>query len=154
MCRTMVGSKTEKQSFDKLTTSGGGVRIGRGPLESLFAEARAALPDEACGLLLGRGGAIDSIRPARNVHATPATHFEIDPQTLIDAHREERAGGPALLGYYHSHPHGEPEPSVTDQASSARDGRIWAIISPPDRIMFWEDAPQGFQPLSHVVKAR
>ena len=58
----------------------------------------------------------------------PETHFEIDPQALIDAHRAARAGGPQVLGYYHSHPAGEPEPSATDRAMAAGDGRMWAIM--------------------------
>ncbi|MEO0464137.1 MAG: M67 family metallopeptidase [Pseudomonadota bacterium] len=150
----MVGAKTEKYSFDKLKTSGRGLQIDERALESLFAEAVAALPHEACGLLLGRAGEIASIRPARNVHPAPVTHFEIDPQALIDAHRAEREGGLAVLGYYHSHPTGDPHPSPTDRAMSARDGRIWAIIAPPDRIKFWEDGPTGFQPLPHSLQGR
>ena len=109
----------------------------------LIEEARAAFPHECCGLLLGRFGRIQTVRPARNVHPDPARRFEIDPQTLFDAHRRQRAGGPAVLGYYHSHPLGEPFPSETDQALSAKDGRIWAIVAGED-VMFWEDDRQRF----------
>ena len=47
------------------------------------------------------------------------------------------------MGYYHSHPLGEPFPSETDQALSAKDGRIWAIVAGED-VMFWEDDRQRF----------
>jgi len=109
----------------------------------LLEAAQAAHPHECCGLLLGRFGRIETARPARNVHSQPATHFEIDPQALIDAHRAARQGGPSLIGYYHSHPGGEPYPSRTDQEQSAGDGSIWAIIA-GTRVMFWEDAPDRF----------
>lgn len=120
------------------------------------AAAAAALPHEACGILLGEGGRIVAARAARNVHPAPRTHFEIDPRALIDAHRAARAGGPEVIGYFHSHPEGPPEPSATDRASAAGDGRVWAIIAPNDPgadVRFWRDGEQGFTPLSFDLVA-
>ncbi len=111
----------------------------------MIAQAREAFPHECCGLMLGRFGRIEIARPARNVHAQPERFFEIDPQALIDAHRDARKGGPALLGYYHSHPSGRPVPSPTDASRSAGDGLIWAIIGEGGEVRFWEDGPQGFE---------
>lgn len=120
--------------------------VTSGAKATLLAEAAAAYPFEACGLLLGAGGVITAAVPVRNVHPDPARHFEIDPTALIAAHRAQRAGGPQLLGYYHSHPTGSTEPSVTDQASASGDGRIWAIIA-AGTIGWWRDAPGGFEAL-------
>lgn len=115
------------------------------------AAAAAAHPREACGILLGTGTRIVAAREAANVHPAPDTHFEIDPQALIDAHRQARAGGAQVLGYFHSHPSGPPEPSATDRASAAGDGRVWAIIAGADDVRFWRDCPEGFVPLSYSV---
>ena len=112
--------------------------------------ARNAHPREACGLLLGRAGRVIEARECRNVHPQSERHFEIDPQALIDAHREEREGGPQILGYFHSHPSGEPSPSDTDRAMSAKDGKVWAIAG-GDHLRFWQDNPQGFDALSYEV---
>lgn len=112
-------------------------------LAAMRAHAAAAHPLEACGLLLGEGTCITEARAAANVHPAPAAHFEIDPQALIEAHRAARAGGPAVLGYYHSHPSGPAEPSATDRASAAGDGRVWAIIA-GDAVRFWQDGEEGF----------
>lgn len=89
----------------------------------------AAEKDEICGLLLGGAGRISAIRTAANVAADPAIHFEIDPAVLIAAHREARAGGPAVIGHYHSHPSGYPVPSATDVASAVPDGSYWMIVA-------------------------
>lgn len=125
-----------------------GLQVTRDVIELLHAEARRAHPQECCGILLGTAGHITSAKPAPNVHPTPQTHFEIDPQTLLDAHRAARADGPQVLGYYHSHPHGPDEPSATDRAEAAHDGAIWAIIS-GDAIGWWRDAASGFTTLPY-----
>ena len=127
--------------------------IGPGFLDRLHADAARAHPQECCGLLLGTGRRITALLPARNVHPAPLTHFEIDPQTLIDAHRAARAGGPQVLGYYHSHPSGPPRPSATDAAMAAGDGRIWAIVGEGD-VTFWRDGRNGFEALPYSVSDR
>lgn len=117
-------------------------------LDALLAQARAAHPREACGLLFGSGPTIISHRPAGNVHPKPQSHFEIDPQVLIDAHRAMRGGGPQLAGYYHSHPSGPPKPSATDRAMAAPDGMIWAIVG-EGCVTLWRAGEDGFEPLPY-----
>ncbi|MXO74667.1 peptidase [Altererythrobacter aerius] len=119
----------------------------------LLAEAAAAHPQEACGLILGSGDRIDTLRPAANVHPDPAAHFEIDPRALIGAHRAAREGGPQVLGYYHSHPFGPPAPSATDRAHATGDGRVWAIVG-EGTVGWWRDEPDGFVPLSYQWDGR
>ena len=101
-----------------------------------------AHPCECCGLLLGGDERITEIGPATNVHPTPETHFEIDPQALVDAHRAARAGGAQVVGYYHSHPNGFAEPSATDRVAASGDGRIWLIIA-AGSINGWKDTPEA-----------
>lgn len=96
-------------------------------MAAMEAAARAAYPNEACGILLGEGARITHFLETANVHPTPETHFEIDPQALIEAHKAEREGGPRIIGYFHSHPNGTAEPSATDLAMASSDGAVWAI---------------------------
>ena len=124
--------------------------IGKSVISLLIDEAHAAHPRECCGILLGEAGRISEARPTANVHPSPETHFEIDPQALIDAHRSARGGGPQVIGYYHSHPSGPPEPSATDRAMAAGDGLVWAIIG-HDSVMLWQDASGGFLALSYQI---
>lgn len=67
--------------------------------------------------------------PALNVAHDPRRSFEIDPAILFSAIRTERAGGARILGYYHSHPAGDPTPSAADLAQACADGRIWLILA-------------------------
>jgi proteasome lid subunit RPN8/RPN11 len=119
-------------------------------MATLLAEAALAAPRECCGLLLGRDGAVESAQPAANVAGDPLTRFEIDPAALFAAHRAARAGGPDLVGYYHSHPAGHPLPSATDCAHASGDGRVWAIVAGGD-VRFYRDGPDGLVPVPHRI---
>lgn len=130
------------------------MRVTSVVLNALIGEARAAHPRECCGLLFGTQGEITAHRPATNVHPKPQTHFEIEPRALIDAHREMRNGGQRLVGYYHSHPLGRPEPSATDQALAAKDGMTWAIVCAEKhggRVTLWRAGEEGLEPLPYRV---
>lgn len=111
-------------------------------LRGLIAAAAASPEAEVCGLLLGKGHAIRDAPAARNVAGDPAAAFEIDPATLFAALRVERAGGPAVIGHYHSHPTGVPMPSRCDAAAAMGDGRLWLILG-RDGGSFWRAMPDG-----------
>lgn len=116
-------------------------RLSSETLIDLFAAANASPDAEICGLLLGEGAQI-AARPATNVAVDPSRFFEIDPATLIAAHRAARDGGPAIVGHYHSHPSGNPDPSQRDAADAAPDGSLWLILT-RDRARLWRAVPQG-----------
>jgi proteasome lid subunit RPN8/RPN11 len=127
------------------------IRVTRPVMEALLAYASRAAPEECCGILFGEGALIDEARPAANVSADPRRRFEIDPQALVDAHRAARAGGPQVVGYFHSHPDGPAEPSATDRAQAAHDGSVWAIAG-TSGVTFWRDVEAGFAALSYAVE--
>jgi len=133
---------------------GSRLEVTSGVIATLREEASRAAPREACGLLLGRAEEVRCAVRADNVHPTPLRHFEIDPVALIAAHRAARQGGPAVLGYFHSHPTGLLAPSAVDRAQASGDGRVWAIVAPgagEGDITFWRDGEGGFEPLSYRV---
>jgi proteasome lid subunit RPN8/RPN11 len=83
-----------------------------------------------CGLLAGRDAVITSAFAARNVHAAPATAYEIAPDELFRIFREIRAQGFELLGIYHSHPTGENAPSPADIERAYYPDAAYVIVSP------------------------
>lgn len=103
------------------------LEISREALASVLAEAAASPDAEVCGLLLGQVLRVEHVVSCRNVADEPTSAFEIDPQALIAAHKAARAGGPAVIGHYHSHPTGSAEPSTRD-AAAARGGEVWLIV--------------------------
>jgi desampylase len=99
----------------------------------LLAEARAALPQECCGLLEGvRDGdalTVIALHPAANLSPEPETGFEIDPAAHFALQRALRGTERAVVGCYHSHPNGRAEPSPRDRAGGCEDGWVWLIIA-------------------------
>jgi proteasome lid subunit RPN8/RPN11 len=98
-------------------------------------------PLEACGLLFGTDGRIDAFQAVENVSETPDKAFEIDPRALFAALRAERAGGPRIVGYWHSHPSGDASPSATDAAMARADGKLWLIVA-ADGMALWRPVEQ------------
>ena len=80
-----------------------------------------------------------------NVAADPAISFEIDPTALIAAHNAARAGGPALVGHYHSHPNGSSEPSARDAEGAMGDGALWLILTNTEARLWLSRAVGAFE---------
>ncbi|WP_293883100.1 M67 family metallopeptidase [Sphingomonas sp.] len=118
------------------------VRISTAARQAMLALAAADPTREVCGLLFGTDGVIESVEATRNVAANPCLNFEIDPVALIAALRAERAGGPPVVGYFHSHPNGLSRPSPTDIALAAPDNRLWIILG--TTLTAWRSTPSGF----------
>lgn len=111
-------------------------------LAAMLDHARAAAPDEACGILFGAADSVAAAEPARNVAAHPARNFEIEPAALLRAHRDARAAGRQVVGWYHSHPDGLATPSATDAARAVEDGRLWLIVA-GGAVTAWRVVPGG-----------
>lgn len=97
--------------------------------QQLLRWAKAAGAHECCGLLRGSGNRIAAVELTRNVAADPTRHFELDPAALVAVHKDIRAGGLPLLGYFHSHPNGLAQPSEIDVAQASPDNLYWLIIA-------------------------
>lgn len=119
------------------------LEISSAALAAIRAHVASDPAREVCGLLFGSACRIEAIEAAENVAADPVRHFEIDPAALFRAIRAERAGGPMLVGYYHSHPGGRAEPSATDRAMAAADGKAWLIVA-GDEVTGWRATDPGF----------
>ena len=98
-------------------------------LARLLNEAEKTPEYEVCGLLFGTPTQIVGASRCRNVAPDPRSAFEVDPAALIAAHKAARAGGPTIVGCYHSHPGGPAVPSARDAAAAMPDGSIWLIMA-------------------------
>lgn len=98
--------------------------------------AEASYPEECCGVLVGRpladgepGVLVETVLPARNERAESRhNRFVISPEVVLAAHKEARAKGLDVLGYYHSHPDCAARPSEFDR-DHAWPGLSYLIVS-------------------------
>jgi [CysO sulfur-carrier protein]-S-L-cysteine hydrolase len=105
------------------------LRVRREIPACLIEEARREPRLECCGLLVGTGGVIEEILPARNALAS-ATAYEIAPLELFGLFRRMRERGLDLLGIYHSHPTTDNSPSPTDIERAYYPDAAYFILSP------------------------
>jgi proteasome lid subunit RPN8/RPN11 len=104
------------------------MRLAPSVVDCVVTHARSAVPAECCGLLLGRDDDVVMAFAARNIAATPASRFLIDPADHFTALREARRRGLSVIGFYHSHPRSAAEPSATDEAEASYDGYLYLIV--------------------------
>lgn len=96
------------------------MRVDPAELERTRLHARAELPREACGLILGReldDGTVDvvALEPVRNATTgTAEDTFEVHPEDHLALERRARANGLDVVGCWHSHPDSAARPSRTD----------------------------------------
>ncbi len=125
--------------------------------------ARAAYPEECCGLLIGhREGdrlVIDEIAESVNLSASPRDSFEIDLRLRLTLQKRLRGTGRDIVGHYHSHPDAPAAPSERDRAQAWEPDMIWLIAGVTEGLVgdlaaFRLDEAAGrFDPVAIVMLA-
>ena len=100
---------------------------------AIITAARANFPRECCGLLEGTmhtdGWRVTAVHESRNMADRPEQYFLIDPQLHINLLRHLRGTERSVIGCFHSHPRGRPEPSNTDLLSATDQNFLWLIAA-------------------------
>lgn len=123
--------------------------LAAGVHDRLIAIARAALPNEACGLLAGLAlpdadapVVVSAVWPVANSLRSPH-RFALDGAGMLDAEDRIEAAGRIVIGVFHSHPTSQAVPSATDRADAER----W---DPQHRFVHAIISMQGFVPTVRV----
>ena len=98
--------------------------------DEMVAHARVELPNECCGVLVGRSEIERSV-PMRSVPPAPDAYY-MDPEQQIELFTEMESTGEQLLGIYHSHPKGPLEPSDMDLRLASHPDALCCIVSLAD----------------------
>ncbi|HLX10585.1 MAG TPA: M67 family metallopeptidase [Thermoanaerobaculia bacterium] len=107
--------------------------VSAADMAAIGRHAERTYPEECCGFLLGeaRDGftRVARIVPAANERGDSRhNRFVMSPETVLAAHKEARAAGLAVVGYYHSHPDHPAAPSEFDR-EHAWPGLSYLIVS-------------------------
>lgn len=116
----MVGRVTsEEERFDTTRSGGERLLLAADVVAGIEEDLEQRYPREGCGVLLGRlegdRREVTGAVTAKNVWDGRADRYQVDPDFLGRLMTEEADGGPTILGFYHSHPDVDPEPSATDR---------------------------------------
>ena len=102
-------------------------------LQALIDHARAAVPNEACGLIVGdrpaaAGGRPLRFEPARNAAASPY-RYEIHPDDLYRLTVATDDADQVFWGILHSHTHTPAVPSPTDIGLAFYPDALYILVS-------------------------
>ena len=102
------------------------MRLTAAQHEELIAHAREEAPNECCGIVTLRDGAVEEVLRGENKRSSPYG-YELDDATLMRlAFLEDEGLAP---GVYHSHPRSAAEPSQTDINLATYDNALYLIVS-------------------------
>ena len=126
------------------------LRLAAPLVDAMVRAAVEAAPREACGLLVGRTGEVMRVVAAGNTDPSPA-RYRVAADDHFAALRAARRDGLEVIGAWHSHPHGPPEPSPTDTAEAAPDF-IYVIVglTPEPAVAAWQLVGGNFVAVSLV----
>ena len=102
------------------------MRMTREQWDELVSHAREEAPNECCGYMRLRDGAVDEVFRAINERHSPYG-YELGFEALRAANELDDEG--FGVGIYHSHPRSAPEPSQTDINLAAYPGWLQLIVS-------------------------
>ncbi len=104
--------------------------------------AQDEYPHEACGVIGGVDDKALTIVPLSNISPEPQHHYHIDDTGLTTTLFDLQNKGWSLIGFYHSHPTGDPIPSPTDIQQATYPNTPYVIIGLRQRddpsIAAWE----------------
>ena len=131
------------------------MRIAYAAARELAADAARRAPDEACGLLAGKGALISLALPIRNAAANRDAQFALAPDEQLRGMKRIDALGLDWLGVYHSHPGSPPIPSLSDLAGAVDGSLLQLIVSleqPKPRLKLWRVDGASAVPLELVYQ--
>ncbi len=96
--------------------------------QEIFRHCLAQRPNEACGLLAGRGERVERVYLARNKEQSPV-RYEIDPADLIRIFRDIDDSDLELVGIFHSHVFTQAHPSQTDVRLAYYPDALYLLVS-------------------------
>lgn len=102
--------------------------IPKNIIEGIIEQAQRELPDEACGLLVGKENEASKQYPLTNIDHSPE-HFSFDPAEQFRVLREARKDGLRIIANYHSHPESPARPSKEDIRLAYDPDIIYVILS-------------------------
>ena len=96
--------------------------------QDMLAHCRAGCPNEACGILAGKGNEISKIYKLTNIEKSPVSYF-MDSKEQFEVMKDMRDNNLSMLAIFHSHPSSGAYPSAKDVSLAFYDDCVYIIVS-------------------------
>lgn len=103
--------------------------MSRSQRAEMLAHVLKVLPEEACGILAGRRGAVEAVLPVTNQLHSPIRYY-MEPLNLLECFHWIDEQNLEFLGVFHSHPSGPDRPSARDVEENSYPGKVQLIWFP------------------------
>lgn len=108
------------------------ITLTKNQKQILIEHATKSAPNESCALLFGNEDintcTVKDIFLTENTERSPI-NFTISNEELLAGYKEAERKGLDVIGIFHSHPHSEARPSMTDKKFMTVNPVIWVIFS-------------------------
>lgn len=102
--------------------------ISKNLFDEMLSHCRDTYPNEACGILAGRGKQVLKIYKMANIEKS-SVNYEFDSREHIKAIRDMRENNHTMLAIFHSHPSSSAYPSPKDVSLAFYDDCMYVIVS-------------------------
>lgn len=96
--------------------------------EEMLVHCKGGYPNEACGILSGRGGEVLKIYKMNNIEDSPVSYL-LDSKEQFNVMKDMRENNLSMIAIYHSHPSSAPYPSQRDVNLAFYEDAVYLIIS-------------------------
>jgi len=97
-------------------------------LEKILHHCRTDFPNEACGILSGKGGRVSRAYAMTNIEPSPVSYL-MDPDEQLSVQKKMREQGEGMTAIYHSHPQSPAYPSAKDVNLAFYEDAFYLIVS-------------------------
>jgi len=105
----------------------------------MISHCKELSPNEACGILAGKGDKILKIYKMTNIEKSPVSYF-MDSQEQFKVMKDIRENNLSMLAIFHSHPSSQAYPSEKDKSLAFYEDCVYIIVSLADK----EPVARGF----------
>ena len=97
-------------------------------LDEMLSHCKAGLPNEACGILAGKGNEVSKIYAMSNIENSPVSYL-MDSGEQFRVMKDMREQKLDIVGIFHSHPSSAAYPSPKDVGLAFYEEAVYIIVS-------------------------
>jgi len=105
-----------------------GLTIPKHIFDDMIAYCREGCPNEACGILAGRGNEVSRLYRMRNVEDSPVSYL-MDSKEQFEVMKALRDNGLSIVALFHSHTSSAAYPSAKDVQLAFYEDSAYVIVS-------------------------